>query len=590
MEDRKFMQVLLNYMNCLEKKEDALHEPFDYFRKDIRKFSFPDEPPKNVDNNARQFGSQPNWRQRKSIFENRSTSDEPKKRFPLWIEKNHTNPDELSNEERTRLMKEGRCFRCKKHGHRAHDCPQENEPMTEDGKLTPIQIRNEISRMDKKEKAKFFRQIGEEGLIVLKKTAAPEAAQTMTKKPTMKDLADEMKAMTKKEKAKIVELMEQEEELDSTEKETVPMQVSPSLDIYSVIANIDSQSMNIPMTISLDERGVTETDSLLDSGAGGVFIDQNYARKLHLDIKMLDIPMKARNVDGTENKRGTIKSYVDLRFRIGSKYFAERFFLTGLGKQTVILGFPWLKKHNPLVNWQTGHIDWRNDEKDTRAGPKTTEEDIQEEEEDIRIDPKPSIEDEEDQELWKNRTLNPMNEDEEEADDTLLISYLEEIKDDELWINAKMNIAVELAIKENEREGKKEISTEELVPEDLHDFLDVFNEEQADRFPESSPWDHKIEMKDGFEPKSFKVYNLTPTEQTELDKFLKKNLDKGYIRPSQSPMASPFFFVTKKDGRLRPCQDYRYLNDWTIKNAYPLPLISEIMDKLKGAKYFTKFD
>src|SRR6202789_1534052 len=55
-------------------------------------------------------------------------------------------------------------------------------------------------------------------------------------------------------------------------------------------------------------------------------------------------------------------------------------------------------------------------------------------------------------------------------------------------------------------------------------------------------------------------------------------------------MASPFFYVTKKDGKLRPCQDYRYLNDWTIKNAYPLPLISEIMDKLKGAKYFTKFD
>jgi len=56
-------------------------------------------------------------------------------------------------------------------------------------------------------------------------------------------------------------------------------------------------------------------------------------------------------------------------------------------------------------------------------------------------------------------------------------------------------------------------------------------------------------------------------------------------------MASPFFFVSKKDaGKLRPCQDYRYLNEWTIKNAYPLPLISEIIDKLKGARYFTKLD
>src|ERR1700678_3227797 len=53
-------------------------------------------------------------------------------------------------------------------------------------------------------------------------------------------------------------------------------------------------------------------------------------------------------------------------------------------------------------------------------------------------------------------------------------------------------------------------------------------------------------------------------------------------------MASPFFSVKKKDGTLRPCQDYRYLNDFTVKNAYPLPLISEIMEKVKGAKYFTK--
>ena len=50
------------------------------------------------------------------------------------------------------------------------------------------------------------------------------------------------------------------------------------------------------------------------------------------------------------------------------------------------------------------------------------------------------------------------------------------------------------------------------------------------------------------------------------------------------------FFVAKKDGKLRPCQDYRYLNQRTIKNDYPLPLINEILDKLKGTKYFTKFD
>jgi len=88
---------------------------------------------------------------------------------------------------------------------------------------------------------------------------------------------------------------------------------------------------------------------------------------------------------------------------------------------------------------------------------------------------------------------------------------------------------------------------EEQIPPEYHEYLDVFDEEKADHFPESQIWDHKIEMKEGFDLKSFKMYKLTLAEQTELDKFLKENIDKGYVRPSQSPMASPFFFVNKKE-------------------------------------------
>jgi len=158
-----------------------------------------------------------------------------------------------------------------------------------------------------------------------------------------------------------------------------------------------------------------------------------------------------------------------------------------------------------------------------------------------------------------------------------------------IWINAKTTTSQ--LLHQTHGEKKKDVLLKEQIPEEYHEFLDVFDEKEADRFPEERIWDHKIKLKDGFVPKSFKNYNLTPIEQVELDKFLKENLEKGYIRPSQSPMASPFFFVSKKDaGKLRPCQDYRYLNEWTIKNAYPLPLISEIIDKLKGARYFTKLD
>jgi hypothetical protein len=159
---------------------------------------------------------------------------------------------------------------------------------------------------------------------------------------------------------------------------------------------------------------------------------------------------------------------------------------------------------------------------------------------------------------------------------------------EEIWINAKTNVAMELAIKEAEKQTLKTL--EELVPPELLDYREVFDKTTAERFPESRPWDHAIDLLPNFKPTDCKVYPMTPAEQTEMHKFIDENLTKGYIQPSKSPMASPFFFIGKKDGKLRPCQDYRRLNEGTVKNQYPLPLISELVDQLKGAKYFTKLN
>ncbi|KAF8662389.1 hypothetical protein AX16_001162, partial [Volvariella volvacea WC 439] len=128
------------------------------------------------------------------------------------------------------------------------------------------------------------------------------------------------------------------------------------------------------------------------------------------------------------------------------------------------------------------------------------------------------------------------------------------------------------------------------LPAYCQPFAERFEKKASERLPERRKWDHPIDLKPDFVPKDCKIYPLPPQHQNELDAFLTENLKKGYIRPSQSPMASPFFFIGKKDGGLRPCQDYRRLNEGTIKNRYPLPLISELVDKLKGAKYFTKLD
>lgn len=87
-----------------------------------------------------------------------------------------------------------------------------------------------------------------------------------------------------------------------------------------------------------------------------------------------------------------------------------------------------------------------------------------------------------------------------------------------------------------------------------------------------------------------KIYPMSVNEQEELDRFLEENLRKGYVQPFKSPISSPVFFIKKKDGKLRFIQDYRCLDEFTIKNRYPLPLVADIINQLRHAKYFTKFD
>ena len=172
---------------------------------------------------------------------------------------------------------------------------------------------------------------------------------------------------------------------------------------------------------------------------------------------------------------------------------------------------------------------------------------------------------------------------EEELKIDLMKTYLD--NEDEVWIKAKTSISQELVHKTINDKAKVKL------PEVYAEYRMVFEKEDSEQMPEHKSWDHAIDLKPDFILKDCKVYSLSPEEQKEQDKFLEENLRKGYIRPSKLLMASPFFFVSKKDSKkLRPCQDYRCVNEGTIKNAYSLPRVDELLDKLKGAKYFTKLD
>ena len=102
--------------------------------------------------------------------------------------------------------------------------------------------------------------------------------------------------------------------------------------------------------------------------------------------------------------------------------------------------------------------------------------------------------------------------------------------------------------------------------------------------------DHPIDLKPGTEPPYMCIYNMSPAELKALDDYIKEALAKGWIHESQSPAGTPILFVPKKSSKLRLCIDNHGLNAITIKNRYPLPLISELLDRLSGSVVFSKID
>jgi len=137
-------------------------------------------------------------------------------------------------------------------------------------------------------------------------------------------------------------------------------------------------------------------------------------------------------------------------------------------------------------------------------------------------------------------------------------------------------------------EGEPEIIQQ--LPVEIRDFADVFSPKNADRLPPHRPYDHDIKLLPGkdlpFEP----LYSMSREELETLREWIMENLKKGFIRPSSSQVASPVLFVKKPGGGLRLCIDFRAVNNVSVKDRYPLPLIKETLHNLKGMKCFSKID
>ncbi|XP_074346381.1 uncharacterized protein LOC141685160 [Apium graveolens] len=139
-------------------------------------------------------------------------------------------------------------------------------------------------------------------------------------------------------------------------------------------------------------------------------------------------------------------------------------------------------------------------------------------------------------------------------------------------------------IQENQGQEQLQPQLQQMIDK----FSTVFTEPSG--LPPSRPQNHKIPLLQGSEPVNQRGYRVPFIQKTEIERQVKEMLNNGIIQESTSPFASPIILVKKKDGSWRMCVDYRRLNNITIKNKYPIPIIDELLDELRGASWFTKLD
>jgi hypothetical protein len=147
----------------------------------------------------------------------------------------------------------------------------------------------------------------------------------------------------------------------------------------------------------------------------------------------------------------------------------------------------------------------------------------------------------------------------------------EEEDEDEEEINYEVDVC--LAGTDN----KTCFNCAEIRPKAYHQYLHLFSKKASKRYPERRTYNHEIHLLPDFKPTQQSPYSLNPEQMKLAKEFVQENLAKGYIIHSKSAMASPLFFVGKKDRASQPCQDYQKLNEGTIKDAFPLPNIRSAM-------------
>ncbi|CAD6976240.1 unnamed protein product, partial [Tilletia controversa] len=337
--------------------------------------------------------------------------------------------------------------------------------------------------------------------------------------------------------------------------------------------------MIVPVKVHLEHHAV-DTFALVDCGATANFIDTSFAHNHRIERSPLEQPIELNVIDGRPISSGPITSFTQFSFSIGPHRESSSLLVTNLSRYPIVLGIPWLRQHNPTIDWRRNTLIFQSSlclrtclthDSTIRALPASSEADVQ---------PKnpPSSASE--------RAVSSTSHGEQfPALDIALVSAKEFVAEIGRGATAFCISQGSPAPSPEPNSGSATLSAVFGANPDDED-----TQQQVSDTPEYLHHDHAIDLEPDTIPPFGPIYFLSDLELAALRSWLDEHLSKGFIRPSTSPAGAPILFVKKKDGSLRLCVDYRGLNRVTIKNRYPIPLLDATIERLRHAKIFTTLD
>lgn len=308
---------------------------------------------------------------------------------------------------------------------------------------------------------------------------------------------------------------------------------------------------------------------LLDCGSTSNFISSRFVYKHSVTTAKAARSQVVKLADGSVQH--TCKIAPSFPLYINNQTMNESLLVLPIENFDIILGMPWLKKHNPSIDWQTEVLtlpptplqlilkeyNIQNSKSHTHTQTETN-----------NSSNIPPIE------LCHFSTREVKNIIKKGKEQMFLMFVRKRKDSDEIELVNHMNVEEETKVQSITRE-----------------FSDVFPADLPKGLPPKRFLEHHINLQPGSSPTFKNHYRLSQQDMDELKEHLKDLLDHGFIRVSHSPYGCPILFAKKPgDTKRRLCFDYRDLNKITIKDKYPLPRIDELIDRLYGAKYFTKLD